>query len=337
MYIRSYIKKSVSIGCCLICLTSYIPITVYAEKPDFNVQVNAPPHIVFMGDSIASGYGLDAYDPDDKSKCASYANILSQVFDSELPDEADFKFANVAKDGLTSGGLLKKLQDGEMDEYLADADAVVVSIGGNDLLGPLEGLLEKDIGLGETIDRAISLESKLDEHLDQYKENLPEIVDEIESRTENEDFTLFIQTLYNPLEDFSLTPIANMSVDKIGDLNKIIVSVSDNGKRYKVIEVAEPFAGKAEELTNIKSYDIHPNSDGHALIAKTVRDAVERETFTYYDNEAAMQYEIELEQQRQLEKERQQRKRKIIMAGSGAAGIAAVSAGVISIFRKKRR
>ena len=330
------VKETAVIAVSAIYMISAAPISVYAEKPDFNVQVHTPPHIVFMGDSIASGYGLDAYSPDDKTKCASYANILSKVFDSELPEEASFGYDNLAKDGLTSKGLLKKLKDGEMDEYLAEADAVVISIGGNDLLGPLEGLIEKDIGLGETLDRVLSLEDTLDEHLDTYKQNLPAIVDEIYDRTKKEDFTLFIQTLYNPLEDFALTPIANMSKDKIGDLNRIITAESDNDTRFRVIDVATPFVGRAEELTNIKSYDIHPNSDGHALIAKTAREVIEKETFTYYDNEAAMQYNIEQEQLRQLEKERQERRQKIIMTGSGAAGVLAISFGAISVFRKKR-
>lgn len=337
MEILPFVKRSAAVAGSAVILISTVPAPVYAEKPDFNVSVTAPPHIVFMGDSIASGYGLDAYSPDDKSKCASYANILTQVFDSELPAEADFKSVNVAKDGLTSSGLLKKLKDGELDECLADADAVVLSIGGNDLLGPLEGIIEKDIGLGETIDRVISLESKLDEHLEQFDETLPDIVDEIDARTENEDFKLFIQTLYNPLEDFTITPIANMSVDKIGDLNDIIISNSGNGERYQVIDVAPKFLGQAEELTNINRYDIHPNSDGHSLIAKTVRDEIEKQTFTYYDAEAAMQYQIEMEQQKQLEKESERKRRRYISAGSGAAAVVAVTSGLISVVRRRRR
>lgn len=331
------LKKTAAIAACAIYMISAAPLAVYAEKPDFNVEVNAPPHVVFMGDSIASGYGLDAYSPDDKTQCASYANILAKVFESELPETASFKYANMAKDGLTSSGLLKKLRDGEMDECLSDADAAIVSIGGNDLLGPLEGVIEKDIGLGETLDRLISLESKLDEHLDGFEENLPEIVDEIQSRAKNEDFTLFIQTLYDPLQEFALTPISNLSAEKIGDLNRIIMTDSENGSRYKVINVSDQFVGRAEELTNIKRYDIHPNSDGHALIASTVRDTVEKETFTYYDKEAEMQYEIELQQQKQLEKERKVRRKKILSIGSGSAALLALTAGAVSIFRKKRR
>ena len=329
-------KTAVAAAAAIYMISAAAP-PVYAEKPDFNVKVHTPPHIVFMGDSIAAGYGLDAYDPDDKSKCASYANILAQVFDSELPAAASFGYDNVAKDGLTSNGLLNKLRNGEMDEYLAEADAAVVSIGGNDLLGPLEGLIEKNIGLGETLDRALSLEDTLDEHLDVYEQNLPQIVDEIYDRVEKKDFTLFIQTLYDPLEDFSLTPISDLSEDKIGDLNRIIVTTSDNGSRYRIVDVAAQFKGRAEELTNIKSYDIHPNADGHALIAKTVREVIEKETFTYYDDEAAMQYQIEQQQLTQLEKERRERRKKIITAASGGAGALGISFCMIYLFRKKRR
>lgn len=299
-----------------VCLAALSAFPVSADK-DFTVYVSAPPHIVFLGDSITAGYGLDGYSPDDLSHCASYANILTEEFDSELPVQAEFSANNFAKDGATSGDLLELLRSGRIDRELEEADAVVISIGGNDLLWTFLSIMSPDNSFGEMIDRMLSLDSDLDEKLRGFEENLPQIADELTKRSKGAE--IFIQTLYNPMENTAISTINEMSAEKIGELNRIITECSDGGDRYNVADIASEFAGRAEELTNIESYDIHPNADGHTEIARILRTAVEDKQYSYWDAEAAMQYELDMAQKKLKEEERRRKRTQTIAVCSGAA------------------
>lgn len=333
-------KAAAAVLCAVFCLlggASALSGAVYAESvPDFNIEVNSPPHIVFMGDSIAAGYGLDGYSPDNKGQCASYANILSEVFDSALPEEAEFSSENVAVDGMTSRKLLKNLKEGEYDRQLKNADAVVLSIGGNDLLGPLLDVFYEDNGFADMIEEFLALDGLLDERLVKFSENLPQLVGEIYDRNESEDFQLFVQTLYNPFEDHFITPLANLAVDKIGKLNEIIVNSADECG-YTLADIASVFEGGCKELTNIKNIDIHPNADGHSLIAKTIQPLICEKTYSYYSPSAEAEYRRKLAKEQELAKRREERMKVVrLYAAGGAAAAVILAISIISYVRKNK-
>ncbi len=329
---------ALSMSCVMISLSS---VTAVAESDDFIEEVSCPPSIVFMGDSIATGFGLEGYTSSNKSICASYANILSEAFDEALPEEADFSSVNLAQDGLTSTELLESLESGEYDEYIADADAVVLSIGGNDLLGPfLSTFTSSDLDLSDLIDGFMNLDTQLDENLDAFEATLSDIVESISSLSQKDDFTLFIQTLYNPFDDYSISMIADLGEEKIGRLNEIIIDCSQDESLFRVADVATAFDGRAEELTNISDLDIHPNAQGHAEIASVLEPIIESETYTYYDEEAALAAQ-EAAMQKQLEEEnerqqQEQRREKITIAAAIAAAAVAIGAVSVTIFTKRR-
>ncbi|MBQ8961339.1 MAG: hypothetical protein IJ071_09040 [Ruminococcus sp.] len=77
--------------------------------------------IVVLGDSIASGYGLESGE-------YCYGEILSDYYDSA--------YYNAAVPGATSEDLAKQLEEPseELSGVVAGADIVVISIGGNDLI-----------------------------------------------------------------------------------------------------------------------------------------------------------------------------------------------------------
>lgn len=302
----------------------------YDTMPDFSVAVNMPPQILFLGDSIAAGYGLEGYSAEDKSQCASYANILSEVFESGLPDAAMFDSQNAAKDGRTSGELLEQLRSGTLDRTLVQADAVVVSIGGNDLLGTFLELFEEEDSWENVLNKLVSFESKLDEDLKGFEENMPLIAEELSARTNAK---IFVQTLYNPLESTFLPLLNDLSAKKINKLNNTIVETCENTGAYVVCDVASAFAGRSEELTNINSYDIHPNAAGHMEIAKVLQPIIENYTYKYYDYEARALWSAKAAEER---KKAEQRKRKILIVSSAAAIISGGSLTTVLVRRKKR-
>lgn len=109
-------------------------------------EVNVPPNILVLGDSIAAGYGLEGYS-ENRYSCASYANLLHDQYDAELKDAGGCKLVNSAVVGDTSQQLLDRINSGEFDADLADSDAVIISIGGNDILGLFIDFLMNDLGI----------------------------------------------------------------------------------------------------------------------------------------------------------------------------------------------
>lgn len=301
--------------------------------PEFNIAVNVPPQVLFIGDSIISGYGLDKYSPSNKFECDSFANMLSREFEAELPPEAEFRYWNEGLDGRTSGELIELLQSGELDDELAEADAVIISIGGNDMLDTFLDLLDRRNAPMQTVGKAVTLGQKLDRDLDGFAKNMPVIAKELNDRTDGK---IFVQTLYNPMESTAVQVVNNLSAEKIARLNQIIADNSGGGKNYTVCDVFSALNGMSRTHTNILKYDIHPNADGHKLIAETLGKTIRAETYHYYDYAAEKKYKKthkkELEERRiREEQEEKARARKedvkklTVTAAAGTGGLLIMS------------
>ncbi|WP_024861985.1 SGNH/GDSL hydrolase family protein [Ruminococcus flavefaciens] len=262
-----------------------------AKEVVYSTEV--PPKMLFLGDSIAAGYGLEGYTDTDNYHCRSYSNILKDEYAEELRGKCGHTMVNKAVSGATSNDLIEQLRSGELDGDLADCDAIVVSIGGNDLLGIMLDLLGS-MGISESgsfdsgnIDffsaaaLLLSIDGDANKALEQFELNIKTIVAELSGRTEG---TIYIQTLYDPLEYYTkFKRVTEFSSEKIGRLNEMITENSSCG--YKVIDVAADFKGRAGSLTNIAAFDIHPNAQGHELIAKDVDAAFRSTGFTYTTTE----------------------------------------------------
>lgn len=264
---------------------------VSAESGYETVETDVPPKLLILGDSIATGYGLEGYSPEDKTNCSSYANLLSEEYSQLLPAESRFSMNDLAIDGQTSAELLEGLNSGKYDELLDSADCIVVSIGGNDLLGVLFDVLA-DVGVNAdgsektTFDlksmlvKLKDMNSTLDENIAQFDVNIADIAKYIETASDGQ---LIIQTQYDPLESFDqISMLRDLAAEKIKALNEKIISHSaDDEYGYFICDNASAFKGKAEELTNIKRIDIHPNADGHKLIAKTLDEVIRSRKYSY--------------------------------------------------------
>ena len=266
--------------------TSTVKETAWRE-----VSIPVPHSMVVMGDSIATGFGLEGYAAGQGSPL-SYSNLLKDKYSPQLPSDCSFELTNFAVDGYTSEDLLGLLNSGKADDALSKADCIVISIGGNDLLHALWDTLKDagitvsqgmDLSAGTLLKIVTSLgklKDKLDANLDVFDVNLPKIVSYIRMKTSSE---FFIQTLYDPLESFALIPgISKLAKEKIGRLNEIIKThAGDAEGGYSVCDVAPEFTGKAKELTNIGKMDIHPTAAGHKLISEILDRAVTSKKYSY--------------------------------------------------------
>ena len=313
----------------IFCLSSCAMTEIPTREVPHHTDI--PPKMLFLGDSIAAGYGLDGYAPNDLYSCRSYSNILKDRYEAELRNECGHVMVNKSVSGYTSDDLIKQVMSGDLDSDLKDSDAVVISIGGNDLLGIMLGLLG-ELGMTDSgsfdsqgldifgaASSFLSMDSDVNKALEKFDENIKTISAELNKRT---DGTIYIQTLYDPLEYFDkFKMLAEFSDEKIGKLNSIISGNSSSG--YTVIDVAADFRGKSGTLTNIGNFDIHPNAEGHEVIAEDVDKAFRATGFTYLTTE-------------QGEKQLTEQGRKAV--GGGVAAIAGLfGISTIAMITKKKK
>lgn len=271
------------------------PLACSAEVIEHEVSV--PPKILVLGDSIAAGYGLEGYS-EDRYSCASYANLLHDQYDAELKDYGGCTLVNSAVVGDTSQQLLDHINAGEFDADLADSDAVIISIGGNDILGLFLDFLRNDLGItpestmSDIMDKTkdiigIAMDMKdmsddMDKALKEFSGTLNDIINAVNSKNSGE---IVMQTLYDPLDNFTAAVVfQSISKDKISKLNSIIKdhAVDENGnERYIVADVFSQFDGHGKELTNINNFDIHPNKNGHTLIAACIDKVIRTKKYVY--------------------------------------------------------
>ena len=273
-------KKLIGLFLTFIITAAMFSSNVLAKTEYEGIKTNIPSKILFLGDSIATGYGLEGY-KNGKENCSSYANTLADQYEKELAGKCETSLKNSAIDGQTSAELLKGLNDGIYDEDLKNSDAVIISIGGNDLLTVLwefivndlhinfndsyADIRQSDLDITKIIESITSLGARIDKNLESFDSNLTEIAKYIKEKTNG---TLIIQTLYNPFDQFNQEQVKEF--------------ISDNAdSQYIVADVYSQFYGKGNELTRIKSMDIHPNQQGHDVIAQCVDKTIRTERYTY--------------------------------------------------------
>lgn len=258
------------------------------------IKTDTPPEMLFLGDSIATGYGLDGYNGG-KENCESYANMLADKYANQLKGKCKTSMKNSAIDGQTSGELLSGLHNGIYDEDLRNSDAIIISIGGNDLLTVLWDFVsdnfninfndsdienqENNLNFTQVIQSITSLGSKIDSNLKSFDLNLAQIAKYIKNKS---DGIIIIQTLYNPFDQFGQEQVKEFISHKIKALNSSIETHKNDAEaEYIVADVYSEFYGKGNELTRINSMDIHPNQQGHKVIAQCVDKTIGTKKYTY--------------------------------------------------------
>lgn len=288
--ISSILACMFGIMCCII---------VFADSVEVvKKEISAPQKTLFIGDSIAAGFGLEGYTGDGSDPPSSYASILSQKYKKELDGICSATVINAAVSGDTSSQLLEKLKSGELDKHIFGSDVVVISIGGNDIMQPALEFLSQDLQITNQQDLESYDTSKLanpsiiamlnnrieaiNQNLDAFSVNLSQIISDIKSKTSG---TIIIQTVYNPLDSTKeYEVISKLIGEKLSKLNNII---SDNSKyengqvNYLVCDVFSAFKGKSKQYTNIDKYDIHPNAEGHKVISELVDELIKQKKYSY--------------------------------------------------------
>lgn len=222
-------KRAFIITILLIVTVVGVSLVVFSEDSDLS--------IVVLGDSIASGYGVE--------KEQSYSYLVAE--------KQGYTLKNNAISGYDTADLLTQLNDDE--QVITDvegANVIVISIGGNDFLGKYDLLLTQII-TGNM--------SEVNDTMANFEANFTKIIQLIKQLNDNS--FIIVQTLYNPFYDIK----RNLIKEGLDTLNAVYFSyLNDHPNAYVIADVAAAF----NDEKFISDDNIHPSILGQEKITEVI-------------------------------------------------------------------
>jgi lysophospholipase L1-like esterase len=209
--------------------------------------------IFALGDSLTRGTG----DADGKGYTGYLSDLLKEKSDQ------DINLFNSAIKGETSRGLLRQLEQSEIQRQAKQADVIVMTIGGNDLFqqgAALESLNINSINGKKQI----------------YLSNVKKIYSQL--RTMNKDAVIYHVGLYNP---FSNLPDAKTTSSIVRDWNFQTAETAAGFENIVYVPTFDLFQLQVENY--LYSDQFHPNTEGYKLMAERVASLI---TFEQEGNES---------------------------------------------------
>lgn len=244
-----------------------------------------------LGDSISAGYNLTG------------GHFDEECFVSIFASRTGLSKTNAAVDGFTAPDVIELLRSGKYDGSIAAAEAVTLTIGGNDMMNVLYAKMGESRGMSAEEMRYAFMNGNISglssaagilagvreteefrQAMDRYISELNQITGYI--RNINQNAVIIVATQYNPYASF--TGMMKSKVSKpvdgcIRELNSRIIENAQAGG-YRVADVYTAFEKSNENLCNASQspivLDFHPNANGHAVIAECFIEA-------YSGNEAS--------------------------------------------------
>ncbi|MDF2854517.1 MAG: family lipase [Neobacillus sp.] len=223
---------------------------VYQEVPaDFVPQKLT---VISAGDSLTQGVG-------DSTNNGGYLPYLRTLLEEEKGIK-DVDFLNFGIMGNRTTQLLDRLKSTEMREALANADLVILTIGGNDIMKVAQ-------------ENFVNLQlSDFEKAREIYIDNLYKIMNTINRA--NPDASIVLVGLYNPFSHW----FANVE-----ELNQIVNDWNTAGQRVIAsysnayfVSIEDLFLNPSEDLLYTDNF--HPNDRGYELIAERLNTTLEERT-----------------------------------------------------------
>ncbi|MCJ8011740.1 GDSL-type esterase/lipase family protein [Paenibacillus sp. KQZ6P-2] len=282
-------KKYISTVSAAVLLSSMLLGAASAAPDAQPADAKQPYRIVALGDSLTVGY-----EPGKSEKDRPYGFVDRLQEQALLHGRAET--VNVGIAGLKSGGLqnfveaVKKGQAITADEIqpklpdlrtpqigvaapqtksdLAAADAITITIGGNDM----SELLDTAGKLSEA-----ELQTRVEQLFKQYTDSMGVIVADLHEL--NPDALIVVADQYQPMPeiaDRALYPkLEKVAESFTGVIDKMAAGFESQGIHVKVAHVAKEFVGGEGTMTHmIKDRDFHPNQLGYEAMAKEFSEAI---------------------------------------------------------------
>lgn len=281
-----HIKSSVAMLLAItLVLSTVIPSMVMADD-------GTRGNLLVLGDSIATGYGLSGYNAGKDPKAAdSWTTLLAEHYDA--------KQYNYAEDGTTTSDLLNTIHQSKNQIAIAEADAICISIGGNDFLN----LLNK---YTDDITAVSGLSKEAQELLVDVSDDLDDIFTALKEKNPNG--FIFVQTLFHPFRNWAADASIVGYDGTIGEWMETYIDAYNAILREKTqnydflcIDVAQKFKEEGAQnwidgegydtlqaiLADLDNIEPHPTKEGHQAIyeiyVQTANEALAEALNNYMD------------------------------------------------------
>lgn len=210
------------------------------EIPDYFVPKRLM--VVGLGDSLTQGVG------DEKKKGGYFGRLAAEMETWKGVREVDA--VNLAKRGRRSDQLIETLQDEEVQESVQNADVIVLTIGGNDLMKVVKrNFLELKV-------------SDFYKELGKFETRLEELFQLL--RLLNSSAPIVVSGLYNP---FSIvTDEVREFEEIIADWNEVLAEQTAADGNSCFVPVKDLFHSNANLVYHTDFF--HPNGKGYDWMAK---------------------------------------------------------------------
>ncbi|USK68841.1 SGNH/GDSL hydrolase family protein [Peribacillus asahii] len=244
-------------------LEQYQHLTELSKKQEIPSRFFPDPiQIVSVGDSLTQGVG-------DSKDNGGYLPYLKKKLEKE-PTITAVEMINYGVRGNRTDQLLKRLDKKEIREHIEQADSIVVTIGGNDIMKVFK-------------QNFTNLEMEQFENAKiGYEDRLRKIFDKI--RTYNKSAQIYLVGVYNPYTKiFADLYELDMIIADWNNSGEKIVSKYDSAY---FISIEDIFQNTTEDLLYTEDY-FHPNDRGYELIATRIYNNMEVATLGRETLEAA--------------------------------------------------
>lgn len=230
---------------------AYLTKSLKKEIPEDFIPTNLS--VVSVGDSLTQGVGAS----DDQD---GYIPYLSAYLETNRGIK-DAVFSNYGVRGNRTSDLLNRLQDDQIIRDIERADAVVITIGGNDIMTVVKEKFN-NLTMSDFLTASFT-----------YKERVEKILNTI--RQYNQEAEIYFVGLYNP---FGKWMSAFSELDIImEDWNEIGQEVTKRDSNAYFIRIDDIFSASTENLLYKEDY-FHPNDRGYELIAARIYDEMKERT-----------------------------------------------------------
>lgn len=214
------------------------------QEPEMPPFIPQDLTLVALGDSLTEGIG-------DSTDSGGYIPYLQSLLEGEK-EINKITFSNFGVAGSRSDQLLKSLQTEEVKTAVQEADLVIVTIGGNDMMKVVQ---ENLMSLNKV---------DFEEQKGLFEKNLNSMIKTI--RQENVDSYIVLVGLYNPF---------NQWFPDIKEMNEVVNEWNEGSQKVllqypntQFVDIMKVFEN-AEENVLYTDY-FHPNNKGYEYIAQEV-------------------------------------------------------------------
>lgn len=201
-------------------------------------------YIVSLGDSLTRGIGDE--------QGLGYIGIVRKQLEK---NKQSFQFANLAISGQTSSQLVQQLKQKQVEQLLAEAKWISMTIGGNDLKNSFKGL--------EKIDPKQAEKNKKT-----YEKNLKQILSTI--RKQNKEAPIFLFSLYNPYGDLA---DQQLSSEIVLSWNKTMQDIAATYPDVIIVPTFDLFQLNPKQY--LASDHFHPNHLGYQRLAERLMQVIQ--------------------------------------------------------------